>query len=162
MKKIILFTVIVFVISCSKNEELEAVNSNPHNLQNLGLSASNNIYPFWPDTYQYLGSNQWFDYKHGDTLIVTRRDAVSDDSGDEIEYRFLVKNCNWILPLNIKRIHCDASSGVPCFAVYNKQIINFRLQQYTANEILACEIETPNGNGINLSLIDRMWINLAD
>ncbi|WP_395052630.1 hypothetical protein [Flavobacterium sp.] len=162
MKKITLYiSCLLLLFSCSKTEEDKLLNHNPNNLQYLGLTESN-TFPFYPDTFQYLGSNQWYDLKNGDTLIVSRRDAVTDDSGDEIEYRFLIKNCDYIIPLNVKRIHCDASSGVPCYTVFNKQIDNFKLQQYIKNEILACQIETVNGNGLNYPLIDKMWIKLDD
>lgn len=169
-----MFTILlVIIISCSKSQDVEPMNSNSQNLQYIGLSASNNIYPFWPDTFQYLGSNQWYDYKVGDTLIVRRRDEVTDDSGDEIEYRFLIKANEWIIPLNVKRIRFDATFYVDDLGnqilnpnnglKFDKQIVNFRLQQYSENQVLACEIETLNGSyGLNSTLIDKMWIKLDD
>ena len=165
MKNIIIISFAFISISCSKSDEVEPVNTNPHNLQNLELSPSNNIYPFWPDTFQYLGSNQWYDRKVGDTLIVSRRDQVTDDSADEIEYRFLITDHQWIVPLNVKRRSFDAHIEPPRFdqLMFDKPIVNFRLQQYTENQVLACEIETPNGSyDLNYPLIDKMWIKLND
>jgi hypothetical protein len=47
--------------------------------------------------------------------------------------------------------------------MFDKPIVNFRLQQYTENEVLACEIETPNGDYFLRSpLVDRMWVILND
>lgn len=106
----------------------------------------------------------WFDYMSGDTLVVYRRDAITDDSGDDIIYTFLVKE-NSITPLNIKRISTDVHIEPQRIGqiMYNKPIINFRLQNYIKNEVLACEIETPNGDYyVQNTLIDKMWINLAD
>lgn len=174
MKNKIICTILLLIIfSCSKNEQDELVNTNPHNLQDLGLSASNNIYPFWPDTFQYLGSNQWYDYRIGDTLVVRRRDEVTEDSGDEIEYRFLVKTNEWIKPLNVRRIRYEATINVDAQGnqiinpdsglKFDKSIVNFRLQQYIENQVLACEIETQNGSyWLNYTLIDKMWVKLND
>ena len=165
MKNIILFTVVFLTFSCSNNEEVEPANTNPHNLQNLELSQSNNSYPFWPDTFQYLGSNQWYDIKVGDTLIISRRDQVTEDSADEIEYRFLIKTNQWIVPLNVKRRSFDAHIEPPRLdqLMFDKPITNFRLQQYIENQVLACEIETGNGDYfLQNPLIDRMWINLSN
>jgi hypothetical protein len=164
MKSIILISFAFIITSCSKNCEVVPVNSNSHNLQELGLS-SNNIYPRWPDTYQDLGDNQWFDRKIGDTLIVYRRDQVTDDSGDGIEYRFLIKTKQSIIPLNVKRISNDYYIEPQRLnqLMFDKPIVNFRLQQYTENEVLACEIETPNGDYFLRSpLVDRMWVILND
>jgi hypothetical protein len=163
--KILTAIILITTISCSKNEEAEPINSNPHNLQNIGLSASTNIYPLYPNTWSAgLGDNQWYDSKVGDTLIVSRRADITDDSGDMLYYKFLVKNNNWIVPLNVTRVSTDAYIVPPRNnqLMINKPIVNFRLQQYIENQVLACEIETVDGNGLNYPLVDRMWIKLND
>ena len=163
----------MFSSCCKSGDDDEIINPNPHNIIDLGLNAQNNIYPFWPNTFQYLGSNQWYDYKRGDTLIIYRRDEVTDDSGDDIEYRFLVKQNYWIKALNVKRIRYEATINVDSLGniitnpnnglIFNKPIINFRIQQYTENQVLACEIETPNGDYfLSQTLVDKMYINLSD
>lgn len=165
MKKLILSLVFIFIItlSCSKPNE-EAINSNPHNLQQLGLTA-NNIYPFFPDTWSAgLGDNMWFNHKIGDTLIVFRRDEVYDDSGQWLYYKFLVKPNQWIVPLTIKRTVND-HYHIPIYnnyVAFDKPIVNFELQAYQENVLLACKITTPNGifNSPGGTLIDKMWINI--
>ncbi len=170
MKKVLFITILSIVFGCSKSEEVE--NLNPHNLLELGLTP-NNIYPFWPDTSQFLGSNQWYDSKNGDTLKIFRRDMVTDDSGDEIEYRFLIKPNQWIVPLNIKRVRYEATIDVDSLGnpivnpnnglMYNKPLVNFSLQKYEEGKVLACEVTTPNGDYyLQNPLIDRMWIKLDD
>lgn len=163
MKNIFYLVTIVFsLMSCSKDENIAV--ANPNNFQNLGLTA-NNTYPFWPNTWSAgLGDNMWFDYMRGDTLVVYRRDAITDDSGDDIIYTFLVKE-NSIAPLKVKRISTDVHIEPQRIGqiMYNKPIVNFRLQNYIKNKVLACEIETPNGDYyVQSTLIDKMWINLAD
>jgi hypothetical protein len=96
---------------------------------------------------------------------VYRRDQVTEDSGDGIEYRFLIKTKQSIIPLNVKRISFDAHIEPQRLnqLMFDKPIVNFRLQQYTENEVLACEIETPNGDYFLRSpLVDRMWVILND
>ncbi len=164
-KKNYLYFIIFVIISCSEDNSKEIIEINPHNLQNLGITESNNIYPLYPNTFQFLGSNQWYDSKVGDTLIISRRDEVTDDSGDELVYKFLIKQGEWIVPLTVKRISNDIYLDPPRYnqLMFNKPIVNFRLQQYIENQTLACEIETPNGDYyLQQPLIDRMWINLDD
>lgn len=159
-----IYILIFSIISCSKDDEVLNVVMLKQETFELGLTE-NNYYPFWPDTFQYLGSNQWYDYRRGDTLVVIRRDMVTDDSADELEYRFIIKTNNWILPLNVKRISFDAYILPPRFnqLMFNKPIVNFKLQKYEPNKILACEITTPNGDYyLNNNLVDRMWIKLDD
>jgi hypothetical protein len=156
MKKILFITILLIAFGCSKSEEQE--NLNPHNLQNLGLSASNNIYPFYPDTTNVgLMDNRWYDWKNGDTLTVYRRDLVTDDSGDNIYYTFLVKNNEWIVPLRTKRTSSDAYADPPKLnqLMYDLPITNIKIQKYEEGYILACEISTGQ-------LTDRMWIILND
>lgn len=154
IKKYYIIILCFAFIFCSRDNE----NDNPHNLQDLGLTAANNIYPFYPNTWQSgLGDNQWYDYKSGDTLTVYRRDMVTDDSGDDLYYTFLVKNNEWIVPLRTKRISSDIYADPPRFQelMYDMPISNFKLQKYEEGKVLACEITTGQ-------LIDRMWIVLND
>lgn len=155
-------------ISCSKSndEPIVPVSQNPHNLQNLGLSAANNIYPNYPDTSTLgLGDNRWYDQMAGDTLKIYRRAEVSDDSGDDIWYTFLVIKGQWIKPLKVKRIINDAYLVEPIINVvaYNKPIEVFKLQDYQEGKSLACQIETSNGLfWMPGTLIDKMWIDLSN
>lgn len=165
----ILFFCLIFIsilVGCSRNDdEIIPANTNPHNLQNLGLTAENNVYPNYPDTWQAgLMDNWWYDKKNGDTLIVYRRGVVYDDGGDWIYYKFLIKPKEWIVPLNTTRIMNDVYADPPMinFVMYNVPITNFKLQEYTENKVLACEVETPNGEFYGIPLIDRMWVKLDD
>lgn len=165
MKKVSILITLFMIFSCNKPEENEVLNSNPHNLENLGLNSANNIYPNWPSTWSAgLGDNQWYDSVSGDILTISRRDQVTDDSGDWLFYTFQLKD-GWIYPLNVKRVSYDAHIIPARFAqtMFNKPIEIFRIQKYTINEVLACEIQTTNGvYELNQTLIDRMWINLND
>ena len=165
MKNIfITICLLTFLIGCSKSDE--EINTNSHNLQELGLTSENNIYPFYPDTTSVgLMDNRWYDWKNGDTLTVYRRDMVTDDSGDHLYYTFLVKHNQWIVPLNVKRISSDIYLNPPRLnqLMFNKPIVNFRLQKYEEGKDLACEITTPNGDYyLQNPLIDKMWIKLDD
>lgn len=162
MKKINYFIIvsILIFISCSNEKDTD----DTYKKENLGLTEGN-IYPEYPVTFQFLGSNQWIDTKSGDTLKISRRDRVSDDSGDELVYTFLVKKDKPIVPLNVRRISFDAHIEPPRFGMlmFNKKITNFRLQEYIENKVLACEIVTPNGDYfLQNAITDRMWIKLDD
>ena len=162
---ILLFTASL-IISCSKSsDEPILVNSNPHNLQNLGLKPENNIYPYYPDTSTIgLGDNIWSHTISGDTLKVYRRAEVSDDSGDGIWYTFLIKSNEWIVPLKVKRVVNDAYLAVPIIGLvaYDKPIEVFKLQGYEEKKYLACQIETSNGHFWGPgTLVDKMWIDLT-
>ena len=167
MKKllILLFTASI-IISCSRsNDEPVVVNSNPHNLQNLGLKPENNKYPYYPTiTTIGLGDNMWFHTIIGDTLKVFRRAEVSDDSGDDIIYTFLIKKNEWIVALKAKRIVTDAYMSPPILGLvaYDKPIEVFKLQGYEEKKYLACQIETSNGHFWRAgTLVDKMWIDLT-
>ena len=169
MKNLILTLLLTFIVaSCSKSndEPIVPVNQNPHNLQNLGLSAANNIYPNYPDVTNIgLGDNRWYHKTENNILTVWRRAEVTDDSGDYIYYTFMVKAGEWIVPLKVKRIVHDPYIAQPLInhVAYDKDIEVFKLQNYEEGKVLCCQIETSNGLfwGPPGTLIDKMWIDLS-
>ena len=163
--KNIFFTFIIAItfINCSNNTNYDIANYNPRNLYDLGLTPENNKFPFYPYTATLgLGDNMWFHSIKGDTLTVYRRDNVSDDSGDDLRYTFLVKHCTRIQPLKVKRTVYEAGLPLINYVAYDKPIENFKLQGYEEKKYLACQIETLESNVIRpIILKDRMWIDLS-
>lgn len=161
MKNLIKIIVLVILFgSCSKNDI--PIESTGPKVENLGLSP-NNSFPYWPDTWLFLDDNQWFHWQSGNILTVMRKDNVFDDGFDQIEYTFIVEKNKWIVPLNIKRIRCVVYLGIPFYTVFDKPIVNFRVQAYEENKLLACTITTPLGNADQSSvpMLDKMWVDLS-
>ena len=160
MKKLIICVFALLLLSC--NKEQDEVAEETMVFENLGLTADNE-YPYFPDLWRYLGDNEWYHHTKGDTLMIYRRDMESDDSGDDLQYRFLKKSSKVLVPLTLTRHGFDMyvipiRTGI----IFVKPITNCRFQAYIENKFLACEIITPNasitGNG---PLVDKIWIDLT-
>lgn len=161
MKNLIKITVLVLVfISCSKDRDI--IEPNANKVENLGLT-SDNSFPYWPSTWLFLDDNQWFHWQSGDILTVMRKDNVFDDAFDTIEYSFIVQKNKWIVPLRIRRIRSQPYSGIPYFTVFDKPIVNFKVQAYEENNLLACTIETPFGDAdqSTVPMLDKIWVDLS-
>ena len=159
------FIIAITFINCSNNTSYDIANYNPRNLHDLGLTPENNKFPFYPFTATLgLGDNMWFHIIKGDTLTVYRRDNVSDDSGDDLKYTFLIKHCTRIKLLKVKRTVFDGYASPPILGLvaYDKTIENFKLQGFEEKKYLACQIETIEiYNFRPIILKDRMWIDLS-
>ena len=158
------FMIAITFINCSNNTNYDIANYNPRNLHDLGLTPENNKFPYYPFTATLgLGDNMWFHIIKGDTLTVYRRDNVSDDSGDDLKYTFLIKHCTRIQPLKVKRTVTEGGTNPPInYVAYNKLIDNFKLQGYEEKKYLACQIETLETYLFQPRVLkDRMWIDLS-
>jgi hypothetical protein len=152
----------MFAFGCSNNGD-DQETLPPQQTFDLGITTSN-MYPNWPDTWSMgLGDNEWDNWKKGDTLYIHKRIGVSDDSGDDVYYTFLVKPRDHIRPLRIRWTSNDKYANPPRnnAVILDVPIQNFRLQQYIENNLLVCETNLPlYYNGVNYPMIDRMWVEL--
>lgn len=87
--------------------------------------------------------------------------SVSDDTGDDVYYTFLVKPDDHIRPLRMRWTSNDKYANPPRnnAVMIDCPIQNFRLQQYIENKLLVCETNLPIlYYGVHYPMIDRMWV----